>query len=181
MTPLFAHLMETGFGGFYDGIAHLLITPADLLLVLGLSLLSGQQGQAGGRMLLLVLPLSWWLGGCLGQVLAVGGSLETISILWFTAIGGLVALQCRVQPRWLAVLSAFSGLLFGIGNGSTMALKGAWSLDLLGVVSALTVISALVSAQTSVSRREWVRISLRVVGSWIAAAGLLTFGLQFRG
>ena len=181
MTPLFAHLMETGFGGFYDGIAHLLITPADLLLVLGLALLSGQQGQAGGRMLLLVLPLCWWLGGCLGQVLALGGSLETISILWFTAIGCLVALQCRVQPRWLAVLSALSGLLFGIGNGSTMALKGAWSLDLLGVVSALTVIAALVSAQASVSRREWVRISLRVVGSWIAAAGLLTFGLQFRG
>ena len=47
MTPLFAHLMETGFGGFYDGIAHLLITPADLLLVLGLSVLSGQQGPAG--------------------------------------------------------------------------------------------------------------------------------------
>ena len=57
MSPLFAHLMETGFGGFYDGIAHLLITPGELLLVLGLSLLSGQQGPAGGRMLLLVLPL----------------------------------------------------------------------------------------------------------------------------
>ena len=87
MSPLFAHLMETGFGGFYDGIAHLLITPGDLLLVLGLSLLSGQQGPTGGRMLLLVLPLSWWLGGCLGQLLTLGDSLETISILWFTAIG----------------------------------------------------------------------------------------------
>ena len=92
MTPVFAHLMETGFGGFYDGIAHLLITPADLLLVLGLSLLSGQQGPAGGRVLLLVLPLSWLLGGGLGQMLALGDSLEMVSILWFTLIGCLVAL-----------------------------------------------------------------------------------------
>ena len=92
-----------------------------------------------------------------------------------------MALQWRLQPRWPAVLSAISGLLFGLGNGSTMPLDGPLSLDLLGVVSALSVLAALVSAQTSVSRREWVRISLRVVGSWIAAAGLLTLGLQFRG
>jgi hypothetical protein len=72
MTPVFAHLMETGFGGFYDGIAHLLITPADLLLVLGLSLLSGQQGPAGGRVLLLVLPLSWLLGGGLVRCWPLG-------------------------------------------------------------------------------------------------------------
>ena len=181
MTPVFAHLMETGFGGFYDGIAHLLITPADLLLVLGLSLLSGQQGPAGGRVLLLVLPLCWLLGGGLGQMLALGDSLDIASILWFTLIGCLVALQCLLQPRRLAVLSAISGLLFGLGNGSTMPLDGPLSLDLLGVVSALSVLAALVSAQTSVSRREWIRISLRVVGSWIAAAGLLTLGLQFRG
>ena len=95
MTPLLAHLMETGFGGFYDGIAHLLITPGDLLLVLGLSLRSGQQGQAGGRMLL-VLPLSWWLGGCLGQALPHRIP-SAISILWFTAIGCLVALQWRLR------------------------------------------------------------------------------------
>ena len=77
-------------------------------------------------------------------------------------------------------MSALSSLLFGFGNGSTMALEGPLSLDLLGVVSALSVLAALASAQTSVSSREWVRISLRVVGSWIAAAGLLTLGLQFR-
>ena len=43
MTLLLAHLMETGFGGFYDGIAHLLMTPTDLLVVVGLSILAGQQ------------------------------------------------------------------------------------------------------------------------------------------
>ena len=56
MPVLFAHLMQTGFGGFYDGIAHLFITPTDLLLVVGLALLAGQQGSAGGRRLLMLLP-----------------------------------------------------------------------------------------------------------------------------
>jgi len=29
-APANAHLVETGFGEFYDGIAHLAVTPADL-------------------------------------------------------------------------------------------------------------------------------------------------------
>ena len=67
MPLLFAHLMQTGFGRFYDGIAHLFLTPSDLLLVLGLALLAGQQGPQGGRLLLTLLPLSWWIGLAVGQ------------------------------------------------------------------------------------------------------------------
>ena len=87
MPLLFAHLMETGFGGFYDGIAHLLITPADVLLVLGLALLAGQQGAAGGRLLLALLPVSWWLGGSVGQLWGLDHTLSLITTLMVTVVG----------------------------------------------------------------------------------------------
>ena len=181
MTPLLAHLMETGFGGFYDGIAHLLMTPTDLLLVVGLSILAGQQGPAGGRTLLLVLPLAWLIGGRLGQPMPPVALVELISIVWFTAIGVLVALQTRLNRRLLALLACISGLLFGFGNGSTMELSGLLPQDLFGVIVAVTVIAVLVSAQVVASHRQWICIVFRGAGSWIAAAGLLALGLQFKG
>ena len=39
-----AHLMTTGLGPFYDGLAHLFVTPEDLLPVLALSLAAGLRG-----------------------------------------------------------------------------------------------------------------------------------------
>ena len=43
-SPAQAHLVQTGFGDFYDGIAHVALTPADLLLVITVALLAGQRG-----------------------------------------------------------------------------------------------------------------------------------------
>ena len=181
MTLLLAHLMETGFGGFYDGIAHLLITPTDLLLVVGLSILAGQQGPAGGRTLLLVLPLAWLIGGRLGQPVGPVAVIELISVIWLTAIGVLVALQTRLNKLSLVVLACISGLLFGFGNGSTMGLTGLLPQDLFGVIGAVSVIAVLVTAQVVASHRQWICIVFRGAGSWIAAAGLLALGLQFKG
>ena len=106
---------------------------------------------------------------------------ELISIVWFTAIGVLVALQTRLNRRLLALLACISGLLFGFGNGSTMELSGLLPQDMFGFNVAVSVIAVLVSAQVVASHRQWICIVLRGAGSWIAAAGLLALGLQFKG
>ena len=181
MPVLFAHLMQTGFGGFYDGIAHVLITPVDLLVVLGLSLLAGQQGPAGGRLLLALLPLSWWLGGMAGLQLRFPISLTLLTTLLLILVGVLVALARRLKPSLLAGVVVVSGLAFGLANGFTLpAASGGLSLDLLGVVSAVTVLVLLISGQVAVTERAWLRIAQRVAGSWIAAAGLLALGLLLK-
>ena len=182
MPVLFAHLMETGFGGFYDGIAHLLITPSDVLLVLGLALLAGQQGAAGGRVLLAVLPVSWWLGGAVGQVWGLDQTLAFITTLVVIGVGVLVALARRLRSTALAVLVAMAGVLFGVVNGFTMpSAHGGVSLDMLGVVSAVAVLSVLISGQVVVMRSPGLKIAVRVLGSWIAAAGVLSLGLLAQG
>jgi urease accessory protein len=43
-TPAHAHLMNTGFGPFYDGLAHPLMSPEDLLPVAAMTLLAGLGG-----------------------------------------------------------------------------------------------------------------------------------------
>jgi hydrogenase/urease accessory protein HupE len=57
-----AHLMNTGFGPFYDGLAHLFVTPEDLLPVIALALLAGLRGPSFGRAVLLALPVAWLVG-----------------------------------------------------------------------------------------------------------------------
>ena len=181
MNPIFGHLMETGFGGFYDGIVHLLITPADLLVVMGLSLLAGQQGPAGGRVLLAVLPIAWLLGGGFGQPFAVADSFDALLIVWFTIVGVMVALDRRWQLRWLRLIGLFSGLLFGFGSGASVGPQGPIAQELLGGVSTVAVITAIVSAQVAANSYRWLSIGCRVGGSWIAAAGLLTLGVHLKG
>jgi hypothetical protein len=52
---------------------------------------------------------------------------------------------------------------------------------MLGVVSAVAVLSVLISGQVVVMRSPAVKIAVRVMGSWIAAAGLLSLGLWLKG
>ena len=181
MPLLFAHLMQTGFGGFYDGIAHVFLTPSDLLLVLGLALLAGQQGPQGGRLLLTLLPLSWWIGLAVGQRWGLDQTLALFTTVLFSSVGVLVALSLRLSPPVFAFTVAGSGLLFGVINGFTMPSASiGLPLDVLGVVSAVAVLSVLISAQVAATRSTGFRIAVRVAGSWIAAAGLLSLGLLFK-
>ena len=42
--PVHAHLIETGLGPVYDGIAHFALTPEDLIPALALAVLAGLRG-----------------------------------------------------------------------------------------------------------------------------------------
>lgn len=51
---------------------------------------------------------------------------------------------------------------------------------MLGVVSAVAVLSVLISAQVAATHSSGFRMAVRVAGSWIAAAGLLSLGLLLK-
>ena len=64
-----AHLMTTGLGPFYDGLAHLFVTPEDLLPVLRSPSPPACAAPAGGRTALFVLPPAWLAGVFVGRAL----------------------------------------------------------------------------------------------------------------
>jgi hypothetical protein len=61
-----AHLVNTGFGPFYDGILHPAVSPDDLLSVLALALLAGLGGARNGRTVLFTVTAAWLMAGLLG-------------------------------------------------------------------------------------------------------------------
>jgi urease accessory protein len=175
-APAQAHLVQTGFGGFYDGIAHLALTPADLLLVVALALLAGQRGTQAARWTLFALPMAWLVGGTLGVHLPGETTPPLLTTVTFALAGVLVALDARLPAVAVAGFAAAAGLLHGQVSGATLSPAGASLLELTGAVSAVFCLLAILSAQVTTVRAGWAQTAVRVAGSWIAAAGVLMLG-----
>jgi urease accessory protein len=175
-----AHLMNTGFGPFYDGLAHPLLTVDDLLPVLAIALLAGLGGARSGRWVVFVLPAAWLAGMTAGRMLASHETAAGFTSLLTIALGALVATDRRLPLPAVAGGAIVLGLVHGWQNGAGLARAGAGLTSLLGVGCTLFVVATLLAAGVVSLRRPWMRIVVRVAGSWIAAIGLLMLGWSMR-
>ena len=175
-----AHLMATGMGPLYDGLMHFLTSPEDLLPVLGLALLSGLRGADYGRRAMLTLPVAWLSGCLLGLTAAVTTGNAFMSSFWLLLVGGLVAADAKLSLRAATVLAVLVGVFHGYLNGTGMGFSGAAVVAVIGLVAATFVLITLAAAFVVWLQAHWARIAVRVVGSWIAASGLLMLGWALR-
>ena len=175
----FAHLVTTGMGPVYDGIGHLLLTPEDLVPVIALSLYCGMRGARAGRYAMFMLPLAWLLGGLVGLNLDLDATIP-VPALSFLLLGGLIAADAKLPDQLIGPMTAMIGLVHGVLNGLVLK-SGPGGPALLGIMGALFVLVALMSAFVVSLERSWTRIVVRVMGSWVAASGMLMIGWYFRG
>ena len=177
-----AHLMNTGFGPFYDGLTHLFVTPEDLLPVIALALLAGLRGPRFGRSVLLALPAAWLVGSTAGVLLAPQLTLPALEIILTIGLGALLAADRPLPLAFVVSLAILLGLLHGILNGSELANRpSSGEMVAVGVTVGLFVSVSLLAGQASSMRVRWARVAVRVAGSWIAAIGLLMLGWATHG
>jgi hypothetical protein len=139
---------------------HLLLSPGDLLGLLAAALLAGLRETRAGRLTILVLPSVWYLSGLIGLNLPFTLDLPWLSVLSFVILGAMVALDPKLPEigrYWLGSMARSTAC------------------------STVLVIALLVSAAVVSLRAAWTRIAVRVVGSWVAAIGMLMFGWLARG
>lgn len=173
-----AHAMNTGFGPFYDGLAHLFATPEDLLMVIAVTLLAGMRGPRVGRTLVFALPAAWLIGAMAGLIMATHHEMPGVTAVLLIALGALVAADRKLSLAALSSLAVLLGLMQGYLNGAVLAPLGALAFG--GAVCSVFVVAALVAGQAASLRVEWARVAARVAGSWIAAIGLLMLGWAVR-
>ncbi len=174
-----AHLVSTGVGPFYDGAAHFLVSPEELLLVLAVALLAGLRGPGYGRRVIAVLPAAWLAGASLGWASPGVAPPQLVGVALLIAPGVLVALD-RQLPLWTVVaVAALLGVLAGLGNGAAMAAAGGWRA-VLGATTMAFIAATFAAAVVVALRAPWARVAARVAGSWIAALGLLSLGWLLR-
>lgn len=177
--PVWAHLVTTGLGPVFDGIGHLFLTVEDLLPVLALTLFAGLRGRDAGRRVLFALPAAWLAAGTLGLWLRVAPP-QAVSILSFLVCGGVLAANAPLPTPWVTRLAVLVGLVHGLISGAAMAEARLGLPGLVGVAVSLFVVAALLSALVVSLSRPWMRIAVRVAGSWVVATGLLLLGWSVR-
>lgn len=179
-TPAQAHLVNSGLGPFYDGLAHPLMSPEDLLPVVAMALLAGLSGAGYGRWLLATLPATWMLGMIAGWAFAF-----PVIPLWanpvLTALAG-IAVAADVRPSFPALfgLGAMIGALHGFANGIELTGSNSGLIAIAGTVCCLALIVSLLAGQVVSLRARWARLAVRISGSWIAAIALFMLGWSTR-
>ena len=180
-APARAHLMNTGFGPFYDGLTHLFVTPEDLLPVVALTLLGGLRGPRCARAVLFALPLAWLAAGVVGLLFALQLTLPAATAAVTIVLGALVAADLPLPLELVAALAIVLGLLNGGLNGSELGGARSSGLNMLGFACALFVVVALLAGQVASLSSTWARVVVRVAGSWVTAIGLFMLGWALRG
>ena len=175
-----AHLVTTGLGPLYDGMTHLAVSPGDLLLVVCLALFAGLGGAARGRGVLAALPITWLVGGLVGLRFVEEIAAPVASALALVLLGALVAADARLPRRAVLGVVVVLGVFYGALNGSALSAARSGPLALVGIIVAVTVLMTLIAALVVSMRPGWMRIVVRVAGSWIAAVGLLMVGWALR-
>jgi hydrogenase/urease accessory protein HupE len=175
-----AHFVNSGLGPFYDGVAHLFLTPEDLLVVVALALLAGLGGKPFGRTVLLVLPAAWLVGFLASRPIPLAPEPLAISAVILFALGALVAADRRLPLTVTASIALLCGFWNGSMNGAAMTGNGLSGLAGVGIACGVFGVVALVAGQVTALWAAWMRNAVRVAGSWIAAIGLLMFGWAVR-
>jgi urease accessory protein len=175
-----AHLVTTGLGPVYDGISHVLVSPEDLVPILAMAMLAGLNGPAAGRRALFVLTGAWLVGGLAGFLAGHSFLPASVTTVSFLVLGGLIAADQRLPAPIVTALAMAIGLLHGWLNGAGIAEAQRHALGLAGIAGASFALVALVSALVVALPAAWMRIAVRVAGSWVAAIGLLMLGWSLR-
>lgn len=175
-----AHLVSSGAGPFYDGVAHFFVSVEDLMVVVGLALFGGLAGRRSAAAVAVATPSAWLAGLVAGRLLDGPTALPVATAVGLMAAGLLAA--AAPSARWPVAAAVAVGLagLHGVLNGGAIAETGTAWLAAAGIVSAAAVLGLLVAAVTASRDGGWQRIAARALGSWVAAVGLLTLAWQFR-
>jgi urease accessory protein len=173
-----AHLVDARFGDFYAGLMHPLTALEHVFPFLALGLLAGQQGAKGARSVLLCFALGLLAGVMIGRAAPGASYVVYVNGASFVVLGGFVALARRL-PLWLlVVVTGAFGLTHGYANAGAMAAEMLAVNFTAGVVSTGVLMVSIGAGIVLSLGRPWTKIAVRVVGSWIAAIGLMTMALM---
>jgi urease accessory protein len=177
-----AHTALLGIGGFWSGVAHLLTSPDELLLLLGLAIWTSFQdvrldARVIGASLFAVLVGVW-----IGTGILAGTQLNLVpaGAVLMTVVGLAGAVRLRMGAAPVISLALATGLACGAASADAVSDLSVALFSLGGSVAAASVLSyALLAARCFES--EWGGIARRAGASWIAAIGLMMLAFSVSG
>ena len=180
-TTAHAHSPVKGLGDFYSGLLHPLTTPSHVLLIVALGLLAGRR-----RPFHLKAPMAIFsaLSGAALVVATVGGTrgihpnVMVGIALW---AGILLALDKNLSPAPFCALVAVAAVVMGLDSAVESKSASAVIKTILGNWISLVVLVCDIAIYVSLGgEAKWLKVALRIAGSWIVAISLLVLAFSIR-
>lgn len=180
-SAAYAHLVDTRLGDFYGGALHPLTDLGQVLPWITLAGLAAFQGPAKARWIIPVFPLALLAGGLASQVMPPLPFTPVLGIALVAVTGLCLAAALDLPLAALVAITAVMGLLHGYENGAAMVASTDHLLFLAGVTTVGYAVLTFTTGCAIAFLRGvggWRPIALRAGGSWVAAVGIMVFGLQ---
>jgi urease accessory protein len=120
------------------------------------------------------------LGASLALLRPALGWVPLLNLGSAVLLGGLVAAAWRLPVALLYALALLFGMTHGYANGAAITPTLSPTVFILGlVIASLFVLSYSIAGTDYLLRLKpvWLRIAVRVAGSWIAAIGILVLSM----
>lgn len=178
MDAATAHAPFEGAGSFFGGVLHPLFVPAHALAIMGTGLLVGQQMPRWRW----PAPASYVAGLAVGfaaMMSAVAPVAAADSLLASVAIAGALIALARPLPELLGCALAFAaGVVLALDSPSEVISVREADVILIGTFCGATMLLLAVVELAVMFRRDWQRIGVRILGSWIAASAVMVLALR---
>ena len=172
-----AHPMA-GVGDFYAGMLHPLTTVDHVLPLAALGLLAGQQPRAATLRVIGAVPAALAGGAVLALLLPAPLDLSAVTAGSMVALGLLVALSAALPVVVAVLAAALPAAAIGWANTAELGGQAAAARFVPGVALAGLLVVIYGAGCVRGLRAPWMRMGFRVLGSWIAALGVITLGLR---
>ncbi|MBT8345672.1 MAG: HupE/UreJ family protein [Desulfofustis sp.] len=173
-----AHVPFAGLNDLYNGLLHPVVVPAHLLLLAAAGLLLGKQGSRAVPPSFLLFCL-FTLTGLVATTFFAGGIGERYLLGVAAVIGLLIAANLRIPFILCFILAALTGFLLGFDSTQTVLVGDAKFFSLLGSGLGLCFLFLYPLAFADYfGDRNWQKIGVRIVGSWVAASAILVLALS---
>ncbi|MCB1737012.1 MAG: HupE/UreJ family protein [Gammaproteobacteria bacterium] len=174
----FAH---GGFGQgtpFFSGVMHVLLSIPVLLPLIASGLFASQRGRGMVSKAQLVLPMLIALGAALALSGVDWGWLITANLVAVIVLAVLVATAVSLTDRGVLTVIGLVGALAGYALLRSDMPDDAVVWFVTGAMLGAMIVQGGVAILALLARAEWARIGVRVVGSWIAAIGVIYLGFS---
>ena len=172
-----AHVPFAGLNDLYNGLLHPVVVPAHLLLVAAAGLFLGKHGSRVVPPAFLLFCL-FTFSGLVATIFVTGGVGEGYLLGVAAVIGLLVAANLRIPFFLCLILAALTGFLLGLDSTQTVLVGRAKFFSLLGSGLGLSFLFLYPLAFADYfGDRNWQKIGVRIVGSWVAASAILVLAL----
>ena len=171
---VFAHTIGHGISPFLSGLLHPLFVPAHLISLLAVGLLLGQQEPNRHLVVLILFPVAVVLGLAASDII-VKIKPELVLLAATLLVGLLIAANLKISTFWCAIITGSVGFMIGLDSSPQIPTVNAF----LGTGLGIMVVPLLSMEFSDYFRRKvWQRISIRILGSWIAASMFLVLALS---